>query len=295
MTDSILTRRRNHLRQAARSRYVSLRVQRILLNVFIVLVGILIFVPFAWILVSSFKPGGEVLSSVHIWWPSRLTLDNYREALMKTPIKVYFSNSIIASAITITLNLPTGAMAAYAFSRFRFRGRNVLMTSILVTQLLPAAALVVPLFMQWSRLSMLNSPVTLGITYAGLALPLVILLLYGFMESIPHDLDEAAEIDGCTKGRAFWLIMLPLLRPGLAAAGIFMFNTTWQEFLLAVSLSNKATGYTLPVGLYAFIGQWVTNWGGIMAMAVIIAAPVAILFTLLQDQFISTLAGSVKG
>lgn len=89
--------------------------------------------------------------------------------------------------------------------------------------------------------------------------------------------------------------MLPLLRPGLAASGIFIFNTTWQEFLLAVSLTNKATGYTLPVGLYAFIGQFTTNWGAIMAMAVIIAAPAAILFTFLQDQFISTVAGSVKG
>jgi ABC-type glycerol-3-phosphate transport system permease component len=295
MTGDVLPHRQSYVDRAPRTGYVSLRVQRILMSALIVLVGVLIFVPFAWILISSLKPNGEVLSSVHIWWPSRFTLDNYRDALMKTPIRVYFSNSVIASAITIALNLPTGAMAAYAFSRFRFRGRNALMTSVLVTQLLPAAALVVPLFTQWSRLSMLNSPVTLGITYAGLALPLVILLLYGFMESIPHDLDEAAEIDGCTKGRAFWLIMVPLLRPGLAAAGVFMFNTTWQEFLLAVSLNNKQLGYTLPVGLYAFIGQWVTNWGGIMAMAVIIAAPVAILFTILQDQFISTLAGSVKG
>jgi len=274
---------------------LSRRWRRFLLNLLVVLVGVLIFIPFAWVLVSSFKPKGEVLSALHVWLPSYFTLENYRDALFKTPIRTYFFNSLIASGITILVNLPAGAMAAYAFSRFRFRGRNVLMTAVLVTQLLPAAALVVPLFTQWSRLSMLNSPVVLGLTYAGLTLPLVILLLYGFMEGIPHELDEAAEIDGCNPSRAFWLIMLPLLRPGMAAAGIFMFNTTWQEFLLAVSLTNKATGYTLPVGLYAFIGQFVTNWGGIMAMAVIVAAPVAILFTLLQDQFISTLGGSVKG
>jgi multiple sugar transport system permease protein len=266
-----------------------------LLNLVVIGVGILICVPLVWVLLSSFKPKGEVMSMTRPWWPSHFTLENYRDALFRSNLDLYFRNSIIASTITILLNLPTGAMAAYAFSRFRFPGRGALMTGILITQLLPAASLVVPLFTQWSRLHLLNSPIVLGITYAGLTLPLVILLLHGFMESIPRDLDEAAEIDGCTPSRAFWTIMLPLLRPGLAAAGIFMFNTTWQEFLLAVSLTSKATGYTLPVGLYAFIGQFVTNWGGIMAMSVIIAAPVAILFTLLHGQFISTLVGSVKG
>jgi multiple sugar transport system permease protein len=271
------------------------RVRKLLLNLVVIAVGVLIVVPFAWVLLSSFKPKAEVMSMTRPWWPSRFTLENYQDALFRSNIGLYFRNSIIASVITILLNLPTGAMAAYAFSRFRFRGRDALMIGVLITQLLPAASLVVPLFTQWSRLHLLSSPVVLGITYAGLTLPLVILLLYGFMESIPRELDEAAELDGCTSGRAFWMIMLPLLRPGLAAAGIFMFNTTWQEFLLAVSLTSKATGYTLPVGLYAFIGEFRTNWGGIMAMAVIIAMPVAILFTLLHDQFISTLVGSVKG
>ena len=271
------------------------RVRRLLLNVVVIAIGVLIFVPFAWVLLSSFKPKAEVMSMTRPWWPSYFTLENYRDALLRSNLGLYFRNSIVASIITIVLNLPTGALAAYAFSRFRFPGRGALMTAVLITQLLPAAALVVPLFTQWSRLRMLNSPVVLGMTYAGLTLPLVILLLYGFVENIPRDLDEAAEMDGCTPWRAYWLIILPLLRPGLAAAGIFMFNTTWQEFLLAVSLTSKSTGYTLPVGLYAFIGQFVTNWGGIMAMAVIIAAPVAILFTLLHDQFISTLTGSVKG
>jgi ABC-type glycerol-3-phosphate transport system permease component len=282
--------------QASRHSFVlSRRTRRLIMNAAVILVGVVIVIPFAWVLLSSFKPKGEVMSMTRPWWPSRFTLENYQQALFRSNINVYFLNSIIASSLTIVLNLPTGALAAYAFSRFRFPGRGALMTTVLLTQLLPAAALVVPLFTQWSRLHLLNSPIVLGITYAGLTLPLVILLLYGFVESIPRDLDEAAEIDGCSPNRAFWMIILPLLRPGLAAAGIFMFNTTWQEFLLAVSLTNKATGYTLPVGLYAFIGQFVTDWGGIMAMAVIMAAPVAILFFLLHDQFISTVVGSVKG
>lgn len=271
------------------------RMRRFLTNIVVVLVGLFISIPTAWMVIASFKPSGEVLSSVHVWWPSRFTLENYQQALFHTPVGRYFFNSVIATFIPMLINLPAGALAAYALSRFRFPGRSVIMTGILITQLLPAVALVVPLFVQWSNLRLLNSPITLGVTYSGLTLPLVILLLYGFVESIPRELDEAAVIDGAGPGQAFWLIMLPLLRPGLAAACIFMFNTTWQEFLLAVSLTNKDTGYTMPVGLYAFIGQYTTDWGAIMAMAVIIAAPVAILFTLLQDQFVATLAGSVKG
>ncbi len=185
-------------------------------------------------------------------------------------------------------------MAGFGFSRFHFRGRNLLLIILLISQLLPAA-IVVPLFLQLSALHLLNAPGALGVTYAGLTVPLIVLLLINFCYGIPRELDEAAAIDGCTKFSMFWRIHLPLLRPGLAAAAIFIFINTWQEFLLAISLTTKADNYTLPVGLFAFQGQFVTDWGGIMAMAVVIALPAVILFAVLQNQFVSSLTGAVKG
>lgn len=267
----------------------------IALNLMVVLGAIVVVVPFAWIALSSFKPRGEIFSPTSIFWPNTVTLENYQEVFFNTPLVPYFKNSVIATLVTLAINLPAGALAAYAFSRFEFRGKRILMVVILVTQLLPAAAIVVPLFLQWSTLRLLNSPWALGLTYAGLTLPLVILLLVGFLDSVPRELDEAAQIDGCSKMRAFWWILMPMLRPGLAAAAIFTFVTTWQEFLLAVSMTIKSDAYTLPVGLYGFIGAFSTDWGGIMAMAVVIALPAVLLFALLQKQFISSITGAVKG
>jgi ABC-type glycerol-3-phosphate transport system permease component len=279
---------------AIRTTAFTLRRAQLILTIILILGAVLVIVPFAWIFISSFKPRGEIFNPTSIWVPREMTLDNYRTVL-DSPLGTYALNSIIATVTAIVLNLPTGALAAYGFSRFQFRGRSLLLVVLLMSQLLPAAAIVVPLFLQWSRLDWLNSPFSLGLTYAGLTLPLVILLLSSFIDSIPTELDDAAEIDGCSRLNIFWRILVPLLRPGLAASSIFIFVTTWQEFLLALSLATKSAYYTLPVGLFAFQGQFITDWGAIMAMAVVIAIPAVILFTVLQNQFISSITGAVKG
>jgi ABC-type glycerol-3-phosphate transport system permease component len=265
------------------------------LNALIAAIAVLILVPFAWVVVSSFKPRGDVFSSVSIWWPRHFTLENYSEVFLKTPLLTYIANSVVATLFAMLLNIPLGGLAAYAFSRLRFKGAGILMASVLVTQFLPGASLLVPLFKQWSALHVLNSPFTLGFTYAGLTIPLVLLLMYGFFNSIPRELDESAEMDGLTQGQTLRYIMFPLARPGVVAAAIFSFNTTWQEFMLASCFSNKSSAFTLPVGMYSFMGNYVTNWGGILAMAVILALPLCVLFTLFQDQFVYTLSGSIKG
>jgi ABC-type glycerol-3-phosphate transport system permease component len=269
------------------------RPGRLALNLVIVVGAVLVVIPFAWVVLSSFKPQGDIFSGVSIWWPRQLTLDNYAK-LQHTPILLYVRNSLTATAIAILIDLPVAALAGFAFARFTFRGRNLLMVILLMSQLLPAAAIVVPLFLQLSSLRLLNSPVSLGFTYAGLTIPLTVLLLTNFVHAIPLDLDEAAALDGCHKLMIFWRIHTPLLRPGLAAAAIFIFIFAWQEFLLALSLTTKGDTYTLPVGLYAFQGAFTTDWGGIMAMSVVIALPAVILFALLQKHFVSSLTGAVK-
>jgi multiple sugar transport system permease protein len=268
---------------------------RFSLNALITVIAVVIAVPFAWVIVSSFKPRGDVFSSVSIWWPRHFTLDNYGEVFLKTPLLTYLANSVIATLFAMAINIPLGGLAGYAFSRFTFRGSTLLMASVLVTQFLPGASLIVPLFKQWSSLHVLNSPFTLGFTYAGLSIPLVLLLMYGFFNGIPRELDESAEMDGVSRMQTLRYIMFPLARPGVVAAAIFSFNTTWQEFMLASCFANKSAAFTLPVGMYSFMGNYVTNWGGILAMAVILALPICVLFTLFQDQFVYTLSGSIKG
>ncbi|MCC7450804.1 MAG: carbohydrate ABC transporter permease [Anaerolineae bacterium] len=269
-------------------------LSRFIMNAVVIGGAVLVVIPFAWIVLSSFKPRGEIFSASSVFWPRVFTLENYQR-LQDTPLVTYAVNSAVATLIAVLINLPVGALAGFGFSRFNFRGRNLLLIILLMSQLLPAAAIVIPLFLQLSNLRLLNAPGALGLTYAGLTVPLIVLLLINFCDSIPRELDEAAAIDGCNKLSMFWRIHLPLLRPGLAAATIFIFISTWQEFLLAISLTTKAENYTLPVGLFAFQGQFVTDWGGIMAMAVVIALPAVILFAVLQNQFVSSLTGAVKG
>ncbi len=222
------------------------------------------------------------------------TLDNYREVLTGRFLG-YLGNSIVVGVISTLLTLVMGAMCAYALSRFRFIGRAPLAIGTLLLRTIPPAVLAIPVYVIWNRFGIADGLGGLILVYVAFNLPFTIWLLYGFIEQVPGELEEAAIMDGCGPFRTFFLLILPLLKPGLAAASIFTFRIAWNELVLASVLTNRATR-TASFGVYLFITDVGIDWGKLMAAGVLIALPPLIFTFIAARQIIAGLtAGAVKG
>ncbi len=271
---------------------VTKRIKRALLRIGVVVVAVFTIIPFVWVISASLRTSNVITGGIV---PNHPSLANYTYVLTNSSLPANFVNSLVACGFATLLNIPVATLAAFAFSRLHFLGKRHLYLSVLITQLLPGAAIVIPLYQLWATVGFFNSRFALGLAYAGITMAVGILLLRGFFDTIPRDLDEAAAIDGCNLLQTFYLILLPLAKPAIIATAIYTFLTTWQDFLFSSSLMNDPSQFTLTVGLYSFIGDYATNWGAIMAGAVITAAPIVIIFALLQKYFVQTVVGSVKG
>ena len=184
----------------------------------------------------------------------------------------------------------------YAFARFRFRRKNVWFLGLMFSRTVPGIALSLPVFMIWSKLGLIDAKLGLIIVYVALNIPFTIWLIDGFFRQIPKEMNEAAQVDGCTRWQAFWKIEFPLARSGIASAGVFAFLTSWNEYALASQLTRSTDSKTLPVGLMDFTAQFTIDWAGMCAMAVIIIIPALILTFLVQKHLIAGLTfGGVKG
>jgi len=223
------------------------------------------------------------------------TLENYREVLGEGSFARYLGNSLIVGIVSTALTLMLGTMAAYGLVRFRFRGRTTVAYTTLLLRTVPLAVLAVPVFMLWSRAGLVNSLTGLVLLYVAVNLPFTIWLLYGFILQVPIELEEAAAIDGCGPLRVFFRVVLPLIKPGLAAAAIFTFRIAWNEFILALVLTDRATR-TLPVAVSLYITDIGVDWGKIMALGSVIAIPPLIFTFVAARQIITGLTtGAVKG
>ena len=223
------------------------------------------------------------------------TLENYREVLGDGSFTRYLTNSLIVGVVSTVITLVLGCMAAYGLARFRFRGRKTIAYTTLLLRTVPLAVLAVPVFMLWSRAGLINSLPGLILLYVAVNLPFTIWLLYGFVLQVPPELEEAAAIDGCGPIQVFYKVVLPLIKPGLAAAAIFTFRIAWNEFILALVLTDRATR-TLPVAASLYITDIGVDWGKIMALGSLIAIPPLIFTFIAARQIITGLtAGAVKG
>lgn len=271
-----------------------------LLMVFIyVCIGLLIIIsigPFLWMLTSSFKQLTELYTIPPHWIPEMPTLDNYSKVLFSSNVPRYFLNSVIISFGSTVLALFLAVFAANGFARFRFRGRSAMQAAVLGAQLLPTAAIIVPLFIILRSFGLINSYLGLILTYMIITLPLTVWMLVGYFRSIPVELEEAAIIDGATRVEILFKITLPLALPGIVAVVIYSFVTTWNEYLFALSFALDANVKTLPIGLSEFTTEFTTDWGAVMAASVVMTAPIAILFLAMQRLFVGGLmAGATKG
>ena len=257
--------------------------------------------PILWIISASLNPTGSLATQKLI--PENPGLDNYRTLLDVVPYWTWFGNSIKIATITSVFSLTITTVAAYAFSRFRFRGRQTMLKGILLIQVFPALLALVATFLMISQIGDvisfigLNTHASLILVYLGGAMGINIWLMKGFLDTIPRDIDESAMVEGATDWQIFTRLILPLLRPILIVIGIINYIGTYSEFVLARVLLKSSEQYTLMVGLQVFAGAQINQRWGVFAAGVLIGAlPIMIIYLALQDQIVGGLTqGAVKG
>lgn len=260
-----------------------------------IMLAIIVLLPFFWMLSVSFKPNNEPFAIPVRLIPENPTLENYQNAFYPE-FQRYFLNSIIVSLATIVISIPVGLLAAYSFSRFHLRLLTFFMIMIIVAQTFPVGTMIIPIYQLMSSLDLLNTYIALVVAYLTITLPVTTWMLRGFVRNIPLDLEEAAMVDGCTRLQAFWRVIVPLARPGIAATTVWIAVVTWQEFLFALAFTTTRDMRTLPVGMNDFVGQYGIRYGELMASAVMVSVPIVVLFFFLQKQFVAGLtAGATKG
>ena len=284
---------------ATRNRRISKTIRMIIA---IVMIFFSLF-PAAWAISASLNPTGTLASQTFI--PANAGLDNYRELLTSPSLKfgTWMWNSLKVSVAVTFLSVLITTTTAFAFSRFRFHGRDTLLKSILLVQVFPAILAMVAIFALVQQLGSvvpflgLNTLTGLGFIYLGGAMGINIWLMKGFFDTVPMDIDESAMVDGATHWQTFWMLIFPLVRPVVIVVGLLTFISIYGEFLLARVLLKSTDSFTVMVGLYQMQSQqFATNWGVFCAGAVIAAIPVVILYLFLQDYIVGGLTqGAVKG
>jgi multiple sugar transport system permease protein len=261
--------------------------------------------PLFWMVSTSLKPPEEVFMKPPLLWPTVIQTEGYRQVLglpsgrpeIYINAVVYLRNSLIIATATTVLTLIMAVPAAYAISRFKFRGQSAFMLFLLTAQMLPSVLLVIPLFVLFSQMGMIKTIPTLSVILAdtALALPFAIIILRTSFIQIPMAIEEAAWIDGGTRLQVLWYIVLPLIRAGIVAVSVFSFLVAWGEFVFALSFLSQPELQPVSIGVFQFIGMYKTQWDSMMAFAAMVAIPAIVAFLLLQRQFISGLtSGSVK-
>ncbi|MDN4595684.1 carbohydrate ABC transporter permease [Leifsonia virtsii] len=265
----------------------------------IVVLTVFTVVPLYVMITSSVKPLSEV-QSAFTWWPQTITFQPFIDMWSTVPLASYFVNSLIVSSAATLISLVIAVFAAYAVSRYRFKGRSVFTTTVLSTQMFPGVLFLLPLFLifvninQATGIQLVGTRWGLIITYFTFVLPFSIWMLAGYFDNIPRELDEAAKVDGSGAMGALWHVVIPAARPGLIAVAIYSFMTSWGEVLFA-SVMTTDENRTLAVGLQLYSTQTNVYWNQIMAASLVVSIPIVVAFLLLQRNFVAGLtAGAVK-
>jgi len=230
-------------------------------------------------------------------WPQHWSFSSFVSVMTDQPFARWLLNSIIVATLTTIVGVFFSCTAAYAFSRFKFRGRRAGMMALLVSQMFPGTLMLIPLYIIVVQVLGLGSTrLGLVMVYATTSIPFSAWMLKGYFDTIPKELEEAALIEGASVGQIFWRIVLPLAKPAVAITALFSFMTSWNEFILAATFMDKEDMYTAPVGLRFFVGGFQQQWGYFAAGSIIVSIPIVFLFLYLQKYLVSGLtAGSVKG
>ncbi|WP_199441109.1 carbohydrate ABC transporter permease [Umezawaea beigongshangensis] len=270
--------------------------KKVAANAAAVLVALFFAFPTYWMVTTALKPRADLLSSDFDLIPSTVVFTNFSTAWSKPGFLSSLTNSLLVSLSAVAAALVVGLLAAVALARMRFRGRKGFLLMMLVAQMAPFEALLIPMFLMMRDLDLLDRLPSLILIYFAVTLPFCAWTLRGFVNGIPAELEEAAMVDGCGRWGAFRRVTLPLLGPGLVATSVFAFITAWNEFLFALVLIRDQNKQTLPVWLSGFQSAFGTDWGGTMAASALFTVPVLVFFLIVQRKMVAGgTAGAVKG
>ncbi|WP_435852260.1 sugar ABC transporter permease [Streptomyces sparsogenes] len=278
--------------KAPRRRGERSRLASVALHVSLIIASVIAVFPPLWLLITSFKPKTDAFDTSLV---KDFTLGNYSHVINDTNFPSWLQNSLVVVGLSTVIGVFISATTGYAVSRFRFPGMRPLMWLLLITQMFPVAVLIVPLYNLLAKLGLLNQPVGLVVTYLTVAVPFCAWMMKGYFDGIPVEIDEAGRVDGLNPFGTFWRLILPLAKPGLAVTAFYTFITGWAEVAYASAFMTGEENLTLSGGLQTFVNQYTSDWGSLTAAAVIIAAPAAVIFGLVQRHLVSGLtAGATK-
>ncbi|MBE6905902.1 MAG: carbohydrate ABC transporter permease [Ruminococcaceae bacterium] len=266
-------------------------------SLYIPIIAILLFLlfPFYWTFVTSVKPEQELYGAAVTYWPQNLTFESYRKLFVDFNFLRPMGNSLLVAVITTVVTLIVSMLAAYAFSRYDFKGRKGFMVMFLTNNMFPSVLLLIPLYAIMRKLGILYTPTALVLAYTTFTIPFSVWLLNGYINDLPLSLEEAAMVDGANRAQAFIKIILPILTPCLIATGVYIFMQSWNEYTFAVMFTNE-NNRTIPVALKNLIGQLGVQWDLLTAGGIITIIPVCVMFFFAQKRLVEGLtAGAVKG
>ncbi|MBV9359098.1 MAG: carbohydrate ABC transporter permease [Chloroflexi bacterium] len=252
-------------------------------------------IPILWLILTSFRPQIELSSPRLMLLPHDPTLQNYVDVFTRYKTTDYLRNSIIVSLGVVITNLIIGPPAAYALARFRFPGDQLVLAMIIVFRMIPIVTAMIPLFIVFTVLGLINTYAGLIVAHTAFKLPVTIWVLRGFFIDVPKELDDSARVDGCSTFGTFWRIALPLVKPGLAAAGVLAFLWTWNDLIVTLILSTGDATVMLPLGLTKFVLEYGVDWGPMTAAGVIVFLPTLVFIFVAERYLVGGLTlGGVK-
>ena len=272
------------------------RLGQVLVYLALAVAILLALFPFWWMVDTSLKRPVDIFSGVALW-PQQLTFDNYRRLITDHHFGYFLLNSLIVVSAAVAVSLVLGTLAAYALARFQlgFGVRKMALYLVLFVRMLPGVMLCVPLYIVLAQWGLLNTRLGLILIYAGLNTSFVVWMMKSFLEEIPRDIEEAAMVDGDSRLAALWRIVMPLAAPGLIATSIFSVITTYNDFIIALTLTSTPAAQTIPVGVSTLIGKIEIQWGPMAAAGVVGALPIVIFALVVQRNFVRGLTlGAVK-
>lgn len=263
--------------------------------VILFLVIVIAVFPAIWMLSTSIKDVTELYDMPPEIIPDSPTLQNYMNVLQNSKMYQAFFNSVLVTVCVVMLTLLISVLAGYGFARFNFKGAGALKVALLFGQMVPGVVIIIPLYFLFSKIGLLDTHFSLVIADMALTIPMGVIMLSSFFAGVPRELEEAAQIDGCTGLGALFRVVLPVAKPGTISVAIYTFINAWEEFLFALNLTTSSKTRTLPIAISMFSGEFAVDWGATMAAAVV-ALPVLFIFLLCNRYFVQGLSdGAVKG
>ena len=270
-------------------------IKFIFLSLSLLLIILIFFFPFFWIITSSFKSPEEIIATSTTIIPRSFTVEHYNKILFNSDFFIYLKNSLIVSFSSMIISIFLSVSAAYGLHKLKFYGNKFVEYSLLVTYAFPGVILLVPIYLLFAKVNLLNSYFALIIVNVLFATPFAVWMLKAFFKLIPNEIEESAYIDGASRYVVISRIIVPLAAPGIASVAIFCFIISWTEYLFASILISGDDLKTLPVGLAGIVGQYQIDWGFLLSGAVLASLPVIILFVFIGKYFVSGLTeGAVK-